>query len=132
MTAFQLTALYASILTLLALVLANIVSAKRAKTGVSILDGGNQDLALSMRRHGNLVEYLPLALILMGLCEARGLSPLGLHGMGILLVISRLMHATGLSASNPSSLGRIAGGVGTQLAMAGAIGFLLWSEIAPA
>ncbi|MDB5507496.1 MAG: hypothetical protein JWR75_2134 [Devosia sp.] len=125
---FHLTALYAPLLTILVLVLATLVTMKRVETGVSILHGDNMDLALSIRRHGNLVENLPLALILMGLCEARGLPPLWLHVMGILLVVARLTHAVGLSSTNPATPLRIAGGAGTQLAMLGAIVFLLWSQ----
>jgi uncharacterized protein len=124
---FQATTLYASILTLLVIVLANIVSAKRGATGISILDGDNPALALWMRRHGNLVENLPLALILMGLCEARGLTPFWLNAMGITLVAARLAHLAGLDAANPKAPLRIAGGVGTQLSMLGAVGYLVWS-----
>jgi uncharacterized membrane protein YecN with MAPEG domain len=124
---FQATALYASILTVLVIILANIVSAKRGGAGISILHGDNLDLAVWMRRHGNLVENLPLALLLMALCEARGLTPFWLNAMGITLVVARLLHLVGLDATNPKSPLRIAGGVGTQLAMAGAVGYLVWS-----
>jgi uncharacterized protein len=129
---FQATALYASILTVLAIVLANIVSAKRGSTGISILHGDNRDLALWMRRHGNLVENLPLALILMALCEARGLAPLWLNVIGVTLVVARLLHLGGLDATNAKAPLRIVGGVGTQLCMLGAVGYLLWSLLTAA
>jgi hypothetical protein len=123
---FQITALYASILTVMVIVLANVVSAKRGRSGISILDGGDADLALWMRRHGNLVENAPLALLLMAFCEARGLGPIWLHAIGIVLIASRALHLVGLDAKRVTSPLRIAGGVGTQLAMLGAAAYLLW------
>ena len=124
---FQATALYASILTVMVIVLANVVSAKRGKAGISILHGDNLDLALWTRRHGNLIENVPLALLLMALCEARGLAPFWLNTMGITLVTARLFHVAGLDPTNAKSPLRIAGGAGTQLSMLGAVGYLIWS-----
>lgn len=124
---FQVTALYASILAIAVMALANVVSAKRGRSGISILHGDNLDLALWTRRHGNLVENAPLALFLMALCEARGLSPMWLHGIGVTLLIARALHLVGLDASRVTSPLRIAGGIGTQLSMLGAVVYLLWS-----
>jgi uncharacterized membrane protein YecN with MAPEG domain len=129
---FQVTSLYASILAIGVIVLANIVSAKRGKSGIAILHGDNLDLAVWMRRHGNLVENAPLALLLMALCEARGLTPFWLNAIGVTLVVARLLHVVGLDAVNAKSPLRIAGGVGTQLSMLGAVGYLLWSILAGA
>ncbi len=124
---FQTTALYASMLAVMIAVTANIVSAKRGKAGISILHGDNPDIALWMRRHGNMVENVPLALILMLLCEARGLGTVWLHAIGVTLVVARFLHLVGLDAQNVKSPLRIAGGVGTQLSMLAAVGYLLWS-----
>ena len=107
---FQITALYAAIFTVFVVVLANVVSAQRARAKVSILHGDDMKLALWMRRHGNLVENIPLALILMGLCEANGLSGPWLHAMGIVLIVGRLAHVVGLNVTNPAAPLRIAGG----------------------
>lgn len=124
---FAVTSLYASILTIAVIVLAILVSAKRGQTGVAILDGGNVDLAVSMRRHGNLVENVPLALLLMALCEARGLTPGWLHAIGVVLLVGRALHLIGLDAVHTTSPLRIAGTVATQISMLGAVVFLLWS-----
>ena len=85
------------------------------------------ELALRIRRHGNFVESVPLALILMGLAEMRGAPVYLLHGMGVVLVLARLSHAVGLSVANPSHPLRILGVLATQIAMLGAIVFLFWS-----
>lgn len=124
---FAVTSLYASILTIAVIVLAILVSAKRGQTGISILDGGNAGLAVSMRRHGNLVENVPLALLLMALCEARGLTPGWLHTMGVVLLAGRALHLIGLDAVRTAAPLRIIGTVATQLSMLGAVVFLLWS-----
>lgn len=124
---FQVTAVYASILTVWMIVLANIVSAKRGQTGISILHGDNTDLALWIRRHGNLAENLAVALLLMALCEARGLPAEWLHAMGVLLVVARIAHAAGLDPAKPAAPLRLAGGLGTQVAMLGAVVYLVWS-----
>lgn len=123
---FIITALYAAIFGVLALVLSNIVSAQRAKANISIMHGDNMQLALWIRRHGNLVETIPLALILMGLSETLGMPAMWLHAMGLLLLASRLIHVVGLNTDRPAAPLRIIGGSGTQLAMLGAIGYIFW------
>ena len=126
---FQTTALYAAIMTVAMIVLANVVSAKRGRAGISILHGDDLDLALWMRRHGNFIETVPLALLLMMLCEARGLGPTWLHAIGITLLVARALHVIGLDAKRVTTPLRLAGGIGTQLAMLGAVGYLLWSVL---
>ena len=121
------TSLYAAIFTIVVIVLANIISAKRGRSGISILHGDDMDLALWVRRHGNLVENLPLALVLMGLSESAGLAAIWLHAIGVTLVVARLLHIVGLSVDRPTSPLRIAGGALTQLAMLGAAGWLILS-----
>lgn len=123
---FQITSLYAAIFTVFVIVLASIVSANRARAKVSILHGDDMQLALWMRRHGNLVENIPLALILMGLCEANGLGAPWLHGFGVVLIVGRLMHAAGLTVDNPAAPLRIVGGALTHLPMLAAACWLVW------
>jgi uncharacterized membrane protein YecN with MAPEG domain len=125
---FHITALYASLVALGVLVLANIVSAKRGRAGISILHGDNLDLALAIRRHGNLIENVPLMLILMGLCEANDLAPVWLHAMGIVFLAARAAHLAGLSVDKITAPLRLAGGIGTQLTMLGAVTYLLWLQ----
>jgi uncharacterized protein len=125
---FHITAVYASIVAIAVMVLSNIVSAQRGRAGVSILHGDNIELAVWIRRHGNLVENAPLVLILMLLCEANGLGATWLHAMGIVLIVARAAHVVGLSVDRPASPLRIIGGAGTQLVMLVAVVYLLWSQ----
>lgn len=125
--AFQVTALYASILAVAAIVLSIIVSTKRGKFGVAIMDGGHPELALWMRRHGNFAESVPFVLLLMALAEARGMPATWLHVVGILLLVARLIHVFGLSVDRPADPFRIAGAVGTHIAMLGTVVYLGYS-----
>ena len=125
--AFEVTSIYASILAIAAIVLAIIVSTKRGKYGVSIMDGGHPELALWIRKHGNFTEAVPLALFMMALAEARGMPSMWLHVIGVLLLVSRLAHVFGLSTENPTEPFRIAGTVGTHLTILGAVAYLAWS-----
>lgn len=125
--AFHVTALYASILAIAGIVLSIIVSTRRGKVGVSILDGGNAELAAWMRRHGNFIEYVPYAILMMALAEAAGMPPMWLHVVGIVLLISRAIHPFGVNATQPNNPLRILGAVGTHLCVLACVVFLLWS-----
>jgi uncharacterized membrane protein YecN with MAPEG domain len=125
--ALQITSLYASILAIAAITLAIIVSTKRGKYGVSIMDGGHPELALWIRKHGNFAEAVPFAHFMMALAELRGMPGAWLHVIGALLLISRVAHVYGLSNQNPTEPFRIAGTVGTHLTILGAVAYLAWS-----
>ena len=90
------TALYASLLTPLFVILSVRVIAMRRDTGAPLGDGGNPELLRSMRVHANFAEYVPLALILLGLAESLHTSVWLLHCFGWALLIGRLSHAIGV------------------------------------
>ena len=110
------TALYAIVLGVIAIALIAPIGPLRLKKEISILDGGDPELAVAMRRHGNFVEHVPLALILMAICELNGASGTLLHGVGIVLVAARIAHPIGLKADDLSPKLRLVGAVGTLLA----------------
>jgi uncharacterized protein len=107
------TALYGAILSLLVLALALRVILLRWQTKAGIGDGGDRRLARAIRIHGNAIEYVPLALILMLGAELDHAGPALLHGCGIALVLARAAHAVGLSRTAGVSIGRAAGVLGT-------------------
>lgn len=113
----EITAFYAAILALMMLVLFYYVVMLRAKSGVSINDGGDIALSERIRRHGNFVETVPIALIVLALAEANGMGATYVHASGILLVLSRVLHPFGLSHDKPDSVLRIAGGLGMTVAV---------------
>ena len=122
----HLTTLYAAILGLVMIALMAMVITMRAKTHISIMDGGNIQLAERMRRHGNFIENVPMALILMALAETSGASPTIIHASGIILVLSRLIHPFGIQNDNSAARARIFGATGTMIAMLISIGAILW------
>jgi len=107
------TAFYAGLLALLMLVLAIRVIRLRWKLRVGLGDGGDKAMSRAIRVHGNAAEHVPIALILMLCAELGHASPMLLHGCGIVLVVSRVLHAMGLGRSAGASLGRMAGTIGT-------------------
>lgn len=108
------TGLYAALVALLALLLAGRVMRRRWVTRTGLGSGGDETLARYQRAHGNLLEYAPLALILLLVLETDGTRPWLLHAFGATFVVARLLHAWGLSHSAGTSFGR---GVGIGLSL---------------
>ena len=92
----SITGLYAGILGLIMLFLAMRVSGERMKQLASIGTNDSPLLLEAVRRHGNFVEWVPVALILMGICEINGMELRLLHGTGVVLVAARLIHPWGI------------------------------------
>lgn len=90
------TGLYAGILALIYLVLTVTIVTTRYKTSIQFGDSGSDILMRRVRAHGNFIEYVPLALILMGILDTQLLSPTLLHVFGIALVVGRVLHAIAL------------------------------------
>lgn len=113
----EVTALYAGILGLMAMTLSSMAGMRRGKTGISIGDGGDPNMLLAVRRHGNFVEYVPLILILVALLEMKGISSTSVHVMLGALVLFRFAHAVGLKADTTQGLGRLIGAMGTAIVL---------------
>jgi len=126
----QVTALFAAVLTLIYLGLALRVVYLRRTRRVGIGDGGDPDLALAVRAHGNFAEYVPLALILIGLMEMIQLPAFWLYVFGLVLLLGRILHAWGLSRTQGVSLGRFWGTVLTWTCLLGAALVLLYWTLA--
>ena len=90
--ALPVTALYAGLMGLWLLVLAFAVMRERRRNDVSVGDAGVPALQRAIRAHGNAVEYVPVALILLGLAEGMGMPGWLLHLAGLALTAGRLLH----------------------------------------
>ena len=75
------------------------VTVHRAKKKISFFDGGDKELGAAMRVQGNFIEYVPMALAVMGLIEWMGAQHWVVYLFGILLLVARLAHAWGLYAN---------------------------------
>lgn len=126
---FAITAFYAGVLVAINIYLMFRVAAMRGSTGISILHGDNMELATAMRRHGNFIENVPLALVLMGLVEANGGNGTLLHVLGIVLVLARILHPLGLHHDRVVHPLRAAGAGGTFLVTIVLGGLALWQGI---
>jgi uncharacterized membrane protein YecN with MAPEG domain len=103
------TALYAGLLVPLFVLLSIRVIQKRRGARVALGDGGDDELLRRMRVQANFAEYVPLALLLMALAESLKTDAWILHGLGIALVVGRIVHAYGVSQSKESFSLRITG-----------------------
>lgn len=122
------TALYAGLLAIFALYLSFQAGTFRGKSGVILLHGDpvNWELTEKVRRHQNFLEYVPMLLILMGLIEINGGSIMFIHVVGVLLILARIAHATGLRHDSMSSPGRTIGAAGTALLTLVTAGYTIW------
>ena len=113
----EITLLYASLLTILAIFLAIKVGMNRVDTNIMTGEGESSMLLQSVRAHGNLIEYAPLALILLALLEMQNVSDSMLHLCGSLFFLARISHAYGVTISRESTPYRLVGALGTWLIM---------------
>lgn len=122
------TGFYAALLAFLALLLAGRVVMRRREASVGIGNGGDEELARRRRAQGNMLEYVPLALLLLLVLELDHTAPWLLHVLGIVLVVARVLHAWGISHSAGTSFGRLAGTLFTWLVLLAMIVLLLWQQ----
>lgn len=120
------TALYAGLIALLLLLLAARISRLRRQFEIGINDGGNKTLALAIRAHGNTVEWALPYLLLLLIAELNRAAPLLIHFFGLVLIVGRVLHALGLSASSGASFGRFVGTGLTWLGLSLLAVYALW------
>jgi uncharacterized membrane protein YecN with MAPEG domain len=109
------TAVYAAILALVILALGINVTVHRLKLQVSLGDGGDPQMRRMIRLHGNAIEYLPLALLLMALYELNGGLHWALHVIGIALIAGRVIQTAAMWGSELPKPGRGIGQTTTWL-----------------
>ena len=113
----EITLLYTSLLTILVIFLAIKVGMNRTETNTMLGEGESSALLQSIRAHGNLIEYAPLALILLALLEMQNTSNWVLHLCGSLFFLGRILHAYGVFISRESTPYRLIGALITWLIM---------------
>ena len=107
------TATYAALLAVVYLALAAWVMAGRLSGNVLHGDGGDDTFAKRIRAHANFSEYVPLALILIGLLEMRGGGHGLVQGLLIALLVGRILHPFGMLAppNSPQQFACRGGGI---------------------
>jgi len=111
------TALYASMLALVFIVLSFNIIRLRLKFKVGVGDGGENTLTKAIRVHGNFSEYVPLALMLLASYELNGAAAIWLHILGATLLVGRILHAIGLNKSVGTTMPRFVGMISTFLTL---------------
>jgi uncharacterized membrane protein YecN with MAPEG domain len=102
------TPLYAGLLALFFVMLsARVVNLRRR--GIIFGDNGDVGVIRIVRAQANFAEYVPLALLMLGLLEMGRFSIYLLHALGIALLIARLFHGLALSFGWQMRFGRVAG-----------------------
>ncbi len=123
------TGLYASALAVVYIALQYNVILQRGASKISINYGDDMQLAEKIRRHGNFIETVPLALILMAATETSGASAMWLHAIGGLLLVGRILHPLGLKHDVMVNPLRIAGTMTTQFSIVASVIFIVWSAV---
>ncbi len=88
-------ALYAVLGALILIKLSYDVVRLRMLYRVSYGDGGFTELQSAIRAHGNAVEYIPIALLLLLLLEMDGAETWMVHLCGLMMIVGRIMHFYG-------------------------------------
>lgn len=89
------SALYAVLGALLLIKFSFDVVRLRMQYRVAYGDGGFSELQSAIRIHGNAVEYIPVALVLLLFMEMNGAETWMVHICGLILIAGRLMHYYG-------------------------------------
>ena len=111
------TGLYAGLLGILLVVLIVRVGWTRKRVRVALMDGGNPELMVAIRQHGNFIEMVPMCLILIGILELQGVSIYVIHALGIVLLVCRLIHPFGLDFQKGETWQRAVGAGGSTLVL---------------
>ena len=118
------TALTAAALALLLVFLSVTVIRARMRHGAAYGDAGQHDLTAAIRAHGNLIEYAPLGVILIGLLEAAEANRTALGATAAAFVVARMLNALGLF--NPPGPPKPARSIGIVATLAILLGLSVW------
>lgn len=110
----SITSFYAGLLTLIYIVLSARVILYRRDKALSLGDEGDRELLTRMRAQANCAEYVPLSLLLLALIELAGAPGIATHGLALLLLAGRVVHAVGFAGYPPKLRLRV---IGTALTL---------------
>jgi uncharacterized protein len=122
-------ALYVGLFGILLIILSLQVSLVRRDARVALGDGDNETLRRRIRAHGNFVEFVPIALLLLALAEHTGMGSLFIHLFGIILLVGRIAHAYGICQKDEVFIFRMVGTIAT-LSVIGILSlYCIWSAL---
>ena len=103
------TPLYAGLAALVFIFLSIRTLMLRRRLRVAIGDSDQPLLLRATRVHSNFAEYVPLTIILLYFLEVQGAADGLIHGLGIALILGRLLHAYGVSQVEENYRFRVVG-----------------------
>ncbi len=121
----QITLAVTAVFVLMSIPMAISVGVRRAKTGILLLHGEDDDLLRLIRAHGNFIEYVPLAILALAGAEIAGAPSWLVAVCGGVLLLARVIHFFGLRAAADSK-GRPIGAGLTSVAMLVLALAILW------
>jgi uncharacterized membrane protein YecN with MAPEG domain len=107
----SITILYAGVFGLLLLVLSLNIFREYISTATGSNPESNERWRRAERAQHSFVEFVPMCLLIFFLIEAHGAPALVLHGLGILLLTARVLHAYGVGRGSVADVMRQ---IGTQ------------------
>ncbi|MBA3070438.1 MAG: glutathione S-transferase [Hyphomonas sp.] len=124
MTPLTAAAIYIGVNILLLWILSFRVVGRRRAAKVSLGTGGDADLEIRARAHGNASEYIPATMLGLFVMTQMAAPLWAIHAIGGVFTAGRLLHAFGLS--NAILPARAGGMVLTWFGMLAAAGGLIW------
>jgi uncharacterized membrane protein YecN with MAPEG domain len=94
------TSLFASISALIYLKLTLQVVRLRKQNQIAIGNGGNPELSAAINSHSNFSQYIPISLIMVGLCEVQGIPKALLALITGCIIIGRVIHIRAITDAN--------------------------------
>jgi len=120
---------YAAIFAIMLIALSLRVAKTRGDVRIAIGDGGHILLRRAIRVQGNFTEYVPMALILFTFVEMQGWPRWLVHGLCLVLLAARALHAYGIAQEPEDIRLRATGMATTAVLLVAAAGLLLYSAI---
>ncbi|MBA4225084.1 MAG: hypothetical protein C0456_00510 [Hyphomonas sp.] len=109
MTPIAAAAVYAGVNILILLFLSFRVVGRRRAAQVSLGTGGDADLEVRVRAHGNASEYIPATMLGLFIAASLGAPLWAVHAIGGVFTAGRVLHGIGLSGNimAPRALGMV-------------------------
>ena len=109
MTPIAAAAVYAGVNILILLFLSFRVVGRRRSAQVSLGTGGDADLEVRVRAHGNASEYIPATMLGLFIAASLGAPLWAVHAIGGVFTFGRVLHGIGLSGNimAPRALGMV-------------------------
>ena len=105
----MITSFYAAILAMFFIAMS--IQTLKLRRELKIAVGDNQDVQMlrQMRSHANFNEYVPISIVLIYFFELLQAPVFLVHGLAIMLILGRALHAYGIQQTRENYRFRIAG-----------------------